>query len=381
MAFYKITEEELNSRGVTTLPTEPLPPTDAIKQEFDAAAKEIIAPAFNELIDLLEDSGAAAGIGAVAPEGQTGDNAQSLLYSLCDYVTDNDIKAMFPNLVPFGTGTDEEISDMIEGYYSGLYSIDDIKSVWNIGDTRDINIEAIAASATGDYPWSVGESHRAQTVTIQILDFEHDTLSTSINGKTKALITVDLKNCLRDAVVTDTDGQYNTEMGYMHHSNSNLGGWSECDRRNWCNNGFYNALPGYIKTQVKTVSKASSIGNRSSTINYTTDKVFLLAEIEAFREVHYSFSGEGYGYPWYTTLNLTPNGLPYPDTYSLSPDLERYNHRNKKPGYTSSYFSNGWYLRSPQKNDNGSYATSGYGNNTAGRYASVKFGIAPAFCM
>ena len=79
MAFTKITQQELNSRGATTLPNQPTIPAQQLKQEFDAPAKEIVAPAVNNLIDELEATSAAASIGAVAPTGRSGSTVKEVL--------------------------------------------------------------------------------------------------------------------------------------------------------------------------------------------------------------------------------------------------------------------------------------------------------------
>jgi len=79
MAFTRITEEELALRGATTLPDAPTIPANQLKQEFDAPAKEVVAPAVNHLMEELEDYPAAASIGAEAPEGRTGRNIQAVL--------------------------------------------------------------------------------------------------------------------------------------------------------------------------------------------------------------------------------------------------------------------------------------------------------------
>ena len=86
-------------------------------------------------------------------------------------------------LVSWSTGTDAEIKAMVDSYYAGEVTLADIRSVWSIGDEREVTLSAMAATG-------VGESHRAQSVKVVILDFDHDTLTTPINGKTKALISV-----------------------------------------------------------------------------------------------------------------------------------------------------------------------------------------------
>ena len=162
-------------------------------------------------------------------------------------------------LYAFETATDSQLSDMIDAYYNGDIGLSHIQSVWNIGDTRTIHLDSM--NATG-----VGESHRAQDVQIQILDFNHDELTTPINNIDKALITVDLKNCLRDASVTDTTGSNNTECGYMNTTHSNTRGWAGCARHTWCNEIFYNALPTYLKDRIKTVDKYTNTKTTSTTV-------------------------------------------------------------------------------------------------------------------
>lgn len=82
MSFTKILPADLNSRGATTLPNQPTISSTALKQEFDAPAKEVVAPKFNNLITELEATTAAADIGGVAPTGRTGSKVQTILNSI-----------------------------------------------------------------------------------------------------------------------------------------------------------------------------------------------------------------------------------------------------------------------------------------------------------
>ena len=82
MALTKITNAQLNSRGATTLPNQPTISSTALKQEFDAPAKQVVAPAFNNLIDELQASTAAGSLGATAPTGRTGTTVQGVLSSI-----------------------------------------------------------------------------------------------------------------------------------------------------------------------------------------------------------------------------------------------------------------------------------------------------------
>ena len=82
MAFTRISNAELNSRGATTLPNQPAISAQELKEEFDAPAKEVVAPKVNNLMNELEATTAAASIGAVAPSGMTGSTVQDILDAL-----------------------------------------------------------------------------------------------------------------------------------------------------------------------------------------------------------------------------------------------------------------------------------------------------------
>lgn len=82
MPYTRISNAQLNSRGATTLPNQPQISAAALKQEFDAPAKNIVAPAVNNLMDELEASTSANSLGAVAPTGRTGTTVQGVLNSI-----------------------------------------------------------------------------------------------------------------------------------------------------------------------------------------------------------------------------------------------------------------------------------------------------------
>lgn len=85
MALSKITSVELNSRGATTLDNKPTISAQKLKEEFDAPAKEVVAPAVNRLVDELEADTAALNLGVNVPNGlpeSTQKNIQSVLNAL-----------------------------------------------------------------------------------------------------------------------------------------------------------------------------------------------------------------------------------------------------------------------------------------------------------
>lgn len=255
-------------------------------------------------------------------------------------------------IVAFATGTDAEIAKMIQAHYNDKINISDY---WAVGDTRSVSLSAM--SATG-----VGESHRAQTVQFVIGDFEHDDLTTAINGHTKAAITLLQKDCLMDATSASNvnNGSSDTEKGYMNSTNTNVGGWKNCARRAWCNNVFFAALPSAWQSMVKTVNKKSSVGNKSSTIETVQDKIFLAAEIEILGSTTYSFTGEGAQYQYYK--NATAN-------------------RYKMPKWDLSSVSNIYWERSPRSFNASSFCYVGTSGIVNYDNANNAYGVAPCLCI
>ena len=256
-------------------------------------------------------------------------------------------------IVAFSTGTDEEIAAMIEAHYNNKINISDY---WAVGDMRTVHLSAM--SATG-----VGESHRAQTVQFVIGDFNHDDLTTPINGHTKAAVTLLQKDCLMNAsnASNPVNGASNTENGYMNSTNTNAGGWKNCARRTWCNNVFFAALPSTWQSMVKIVNKKSGTGGGSSSgTEITADKIFLAAEIEIFGSRTYSVDGEGTQYQYYK--NATAN-------------------RYKMPKWNSSSASNIYWERSPYSGDTSVFCTVNTDGSASYGGASNAYGVAPCLCI
>lgn len=248
---------------------------------------------YGELGDTIFDSLSQSNTTITYSEFLQMSDAQQLAFT--GYVEDYASSGVpFLNLVSWSTGTDEEITAMVNAFYNNEITIDDIKSVWHVGDSRTITLSAM--SATG-----VGESHRSQDVEMVILDFEHDDLTTAINGHTKSLVSLQQKDCLRDATVSDTDGINNTENGYMNSTNTNVGGWKSCARRTWCNSVYYNALPSAFKSLVKSVTKQTTEGSQSTTLEDTEDYAWLISEYELFGAQTHSANIEGSQYEYYKT--------------------------------------------------------------------------------
>lgn len=268
-----------------------------------------------------------------------------------------------PKLVPWSTGTDEEITAMINGYYNEEITIDDIKSVWKLGDKRKIHLNAMPASG-------IIEAHRAQDIDFEIIGFEHDTLTTPINGHTKALISLDQKDCLSDG----QDGVKNTERGFMSPNNASTGtGWKGCERRTWCNTIYINAFPQYMQNLIKAVNKLTATSSTNSSILTTSDKGFLLSEIELFGGRRYSFAGEGTHYEYFTT-GTDQNGK---DKWKNPP-------WNSTSPYWYHLSGSAYWLRSPERNTSSNRKTF-TSVTSSGNYAYYSEGsnamFAPAICL
>ena len=118
MAFTKITNADLKSRGCTTLPNQPAISAQALKEEFDAPAKEVVAPKVNNLIDELEATTSAASLGAVAPTGYTGNTIQLILDALGSAV--KNLEASQVGATPPSGQTGDDVQTLINSLWAAI---------------------------------------------------------------------------------------------------------------------------------------------------------------------------------------------------------------------------------------------------------------------
>lgn len=255
-------------------------------------------------------------------------------------------------IVTFADGTDAEITKMIEAHYAGKINIGDY---WAVGDKRTIHHNAM--DATG-----VSESHKANDYVYVIIGIEHDDLVATINGKTKAAITIQTERMLYLDTTTEYNNSYNTlhECGYMNSSSINSGGWEGCARCTWCNNVYKKCLPTYIQNMMKQVKKKTSRGKQSKIITISNDYAFLPSEIEIFGSTTYSFAGEGKQYQYFK--NATAN-------------------RYKKPRHGSDYVSGYYWERSPFSSGSNSFCRVNLDGGAGTGDASDTFGVVPCLCI
>lgn len=158
------------------------------------------------------------------------------------------------------------------------------------------NIAAVSKFGQAPNYWKVGDKKNITvngvTYAAQIIGFDHDTLTTANGSRTKAGITFQLVDCL------------NTTYS-MNGSNTNVNGWRGSTMRTSTMATLLNQLSSDLKSVLKFVNKVTSVGNNNSGLETTSDKLFLLSEIEVFGATQYSYAGEGKQYEYYTAGNST----------------------------------------------------------------------------
>ena len=145
------------------------------------------------------------------------------------------------------------------------------------------------------------------------------------------------------------------ETKNVNSSNTNSGGWTSCAMRQTHLPAILALMPTEVQSGIREVSKLTSAGNQSATINATADKLFLLSEIEIFGRVNYSKSGEGTQYDYYKAGN------------------SKVKNRNGSADY--------WWERSPYGSDSLYFCNVNSSSLVGYIDASEAIGVAFAFCF
>ena len=174
---------------------------------------------------------------------------------------------------------------------------------------------------------------------IDIIGRKHDDYA---DGSGKAPLTFQMHDCYDDTK-------------QMNSSNTNRGGWTNCAMRSTHLPAILALMPAEVKAAIKEVQKKTSAGNRSSSIQTTNDKLFLLSEIEIFGSTTYSFAGEGKQYDYYKAGNSKVKNLS-----------------------GSAY---GWWERSPRSSTSTYFCRVDSTSNAFANNASGSYGVAFGFCF
>ena len=190
--------------------------------------------------------------------------------------------------------------------------------------------------------WKVGDQ-KAMTIggtdyLIDIIGINHDTYAAG----GKAPLTFQLHDCYADKKA-------------MNSSNTNSGGWTSCAMRSTHLPAILALMPTEVKNGIREVNKLTSAGNKSSTINTTADKLFLLSEVEIFGSTTYSAAGEGTQYDYYKAGNS----------------------KVKKRSGSAAY----WWERSPYAGDSTRFCLVRSNGNADFNSASLADGVAFCFCF
>lgn len=208
----------------------------------------------------------------------------------------------------------------------------------------------IAACQADEVPdtWAVGNS---KTMLINGVDYQIDIIGKShddyVDGSGKAPLTFQLHDC------------YYENFGggsAMNATATNVGGWTSCKMRMTTLPSILTKMPAEVQAGIREVIKRTSKGNKVSTVENVTDKLFLLSEQEVYNSHSSSYNGEGTQYAYYKTSS---------------------NRIKKLNGSSKS-----WWLRSPSNYSTGNFCCAKYNGyvdesnaNNTGYY------IAYAFCF
>ena len=197
-----------------------------------------------------------------------------------------------------------------------------VPDTWNVGDQKTMTIGGT------DY-------------LIDIIGKNHDVYT---SGGT-APLTFQMHDC------------YSVEYR-MNNSGTNSGGWDSCEMRNTTLPSILSQMPYDVKVGIKQVDKKTSIGDATNTIKVSSDKLFLLSEIEVFGAPANSYSGEGKWYEYYQ------NGTSVANTQK-----------------TRNGAGSNWWTRSPMNGYYDSFINVQTNGSARSNYAAGATGVAFAFCF
>ena len=232
-------------------------------------------------------------------------------------------------IVPFSSGTDEEIVAMIQAAHNGDIDLQQ-DGGWAVGDVRTISVSAFTGGGS--------TAHAAQNVDIVITSFD------------------DYQNC---GCVMQFDFKGSLAEGQRFNSSgTNAGGYGSSEMKTTTLPALVNALPTWLKDSLIEFSCLASAGNRSSSIvTVTGNKLALRSEIEVFGNVTNSYSGEGSHIPYYN------------------------NYLRRKKNMGSMTYADYWWERSPGNySDNGFCDVDGGGNPSADNATNTR-GLSPFGCL
>lgn len=278
---------------------------------------------------------------------------------------------------------DKKKLDSMQAYKAGtgLSLSGDTFSLKTLEDMSWSEISAISKAGKAASIFHVGQEKKitlstGESVTAVILGFNHDDLAAG----GKAGITFGLKNCLKTG--------YN-----MNSSDTNSGGWTSSAMRTRMST-FKGYLPSELQSAIRTVTKKTSAGAQSTTINSTSDDLFLFSHVEVFGTnfrtqadsvTAYSVAGEGKQYEFYKGKTwISSFKKTTVDSFGTARDYtaNTYYQENSYKGLGETATSaNYWWLRSPFAGDSYYFCYVNYYGNVNYNNASTSNGVCFGFCV
>lgn len=213
-----------------------------------------------------------------------------------------------------------------------------------------------AAGKASDF-WAVGdektETLNGAAYTFQIIGFDHDDLDVTDARYSDA----NYNGGSGKAGITFQTKEATSETYKMNDTSTNVGGWADTLMRSSTMQLWESYMPSELQGVLRTVSKLTSEGNRSSVVVATADKLFLPSELEVFGTTEFSFGGEGTRYEYYVAGNSSVKIM---------------------RGSTAVTY---WLLRSPTKTNNTNFNTAATSGGVSTSGASSGRRISPCCCL
>lgn len=276
-------------------------------------------------------------------------------------------------LVSWEDGTDEEIIRMIDAFYNDEITLNMIRTVWNIGDSRTVHIKETGAFPIDSEkePCNSPKYHKhmrnqpEQDIKLTIVDFEYDNLAHPINNHEKALVTLMMVEPFEK--VSNCIDYY----GYNGEINSN---WNNCMARRWLNINLYEAFDRNFSELIKSVKKRSIINKYNYSEETYTKKILETNDyvwIPSVNEVCNPYLSYEKDFRYYETGN--PYLYFYNNDFKFDKDRYSYLYVGLRDGWNCLYaceITNRNYVSKKYITD---YSFSAF-NDEYGRY-TVLFGI------
>ena len=198
-------------------------------------------------------------------------------------------------IVPFATGTDEQIAAMIDAAHNGELDLQQ-DGEWSIGDVRTIHINS--------FNGTTGVERAAQDIDIVITSFDE-------YMDCGNLMQFDFKDALA------IEEKLNTES-----YDPARGGYGAMPFKTTVVPGIVNALPEWLKERLIEFSVFADSGEYTPSLTTVTgNKLALRSQVEVTNSSDSTKEGQGTFLPYYNTAN----------------------NKKKKQGHSSSSYANWWF--------------------------------------